>query len=96
MTHHSSKLEAWVHKCTKKTLPTKLPFLFSLENMVEDRDWVTQPDEYVCSLKPETQEMAEEELREDPKERTTSLDSMRKWIMENPKILNCRLGTYIK
>lgn len=60
--------------------------------MVDERKWVTEADIYDCELPAETQEMAELELREVPKERNQALDSFRQWIMENPKILNCRLG----
>lgn len=60
--------------------------------MVDEREWVTEADEYVCTLSKETQEIAELELREDPKERNQALESLRQWIIENPKILNCRLG----
>lgn len=61
--------------------------------MSSDREWVTEPDVYNCGLTEELQKIAEEELREDPKERNTALESLREWIVQNPKILNCRLGT---
>lgn len=60
--------------------------------MSDERKWITEPDEYECKLLPETEEMAELELREIPKERNQALDSFREWIYQNPKILNCRLG----
>lgn len=63
--------------------------------MGEEREWVTQPDNYTCSLSAETQEIAKLELREEPKERNHALESLRQWIVENPKILNCRLGMII-
>ncbi|KAJ8950015.1 hypothetical protein NQ318_002426 [Aromia moschata] len=58
-----------------------------------DRQWVTEPDEYVCPLSVETQVIAKEELREDENLRQTALASMREWIMQNPKIKNCRMDS---
>lgn len=57
-----------------------------------DRKWVSEPDEYVCTLAKETRAMALEELREDESNRESALQSMREWIMQNPKIKNCRMG----
>jgi hypothetical protein len=59
---------------------------------MSDRKWVTEPDEYVCTLSEELQTMAEEELREDKHSRQTALASMREWIKQNPRIKNCRMG----
>lgn len=59
---------------------------------METRLWVTEPDEYVCKLSKETQEIAREELREDEYTRQSALASMREWIMQNPKIKNVRMG----
>ncbi|KAK6642095.1 hypothetical protein RUM44_013818 [Polyplax serrata] len=53
--------------------------------------WLTDPDEYVCTLSPETLEIAKAELREDESTRRQALESMRNWIMKNPRIENCRL-----
>ncbi|XP_065160602.1 alpha-tocopherol transfer protein-like [Atheta coriaria] len=53
--------------------------------------WVTEPDDYECTLSEETQAIAKEELREDKNTRDQALASIREWIMQNPKILNCRL-----
>lgn len=61
-------------------------------NRMSERTWVTDPDEYVCTLSEDTQKLALEELREDPKGRDQALSSMREWIKQNPRILNCRLG----
>ncbi|CAH1366969.1 hypothetical protein MTP99_008214 [Tenebrio molitor] len=58
---------------------------------MSDRKWVTEPDEYVCTLSEELQTMAEEELREDKHSRQTALASMREWIKQNPRIKNCRM-----
>jgi len=54
-------------------------------------NWVSPPDEYICTLSPETQTIAKEELREDQNARVQALASMREWIMQNPRILNCRM-----
>lgn len=56
------------------------------------RDWITQPDDYVCTLSEETQMIAKDELREDEYTRQSALASMREWIMQNPKICNVRMG----
>ncbi|XP_017770676.1 PREDICTED: alpha-tocopherol transfer protein-like [Nicrophorus vespilloides] len=53
--------------------------------------WVTEADEYECKLSEETQKIAKEELREDNNARVQALASMREWIIQNPKIINCRL-----
>ncbi|XP_057334759.1 alpha-tocopherol transfer protein-like [Microplitis mediator] len=53
--------------------------------------WVTEPDNYVCKLSKETQEVAKEELREDESRRNTALEQMRDYIMRNERIENCRL-----
>lgn len=62
---------------------------------MSERKWVTEADEYVCTLSEETQAIAKEELREDRCSRDSALASMRDWIIQNPKILNCRLGKCI-
>lgn len=59
---------------------------------MSDRKWVSEADEYVCTLSEETQAIAKEELREDRASRDSALASMREWIIQNPKIVNCRLG----
>lgn len=61
---------------------------------MSDRKWVTEADDYVCDLKEETQSIAKEELREDRATRDSALASMREWILQNPKIANCRLGNF--
>ncbi|CAG9864150.1 unnamed protein product [Phyllotreta striolata] len=58
---------------------------------MSDRKWVTDPDDYICTLSPETQKIAEEELREDDSSRRSALASMREWILQNPRIKNCRM-----
>lgn len=55
-------------------------------------EWVTEPDEYICTLSKETQIIAKEELREDEYTRQSALASMREWIIQNPKIKNSRMG----
>lgn len=57
------------------------------------RKWLTEADEYVCTLSAETQEIARRELREDDSTREQSLDSLRTWIVKNPRIENCRLDS---
>lgn len=57
------------------------------------RKWLTEPDEYVCTLPPETQQIAKRELREDDFTRRQALEAMRNWIMKNPRIENCRLDS---
>lgn len=60
---------------------------------MSDRKWVSDPDEYVCKLSEDTKRKAELELREDDANRASALQSMREWIMQNPKIKNCRMGS---
>lgn len=55
--------------------------------------WVTEPDDYVCALSSDTQEIAKRELREDENIRQQALESMRNWITKNPRIENCRLDS---
>lgn len=63
-----------------------------LQLNMSDREWVSQPDEYVCTLSDETRSIAKEELREDDNSCKTALASMREWIIQNPRIRNCRMG----
>ncbi|KAL3275903.1 hypothetical protein HHI36_020638 [Cryptolaemus montrouzieri] len=56
-----------------------------------ERKWVTEENDYICTLSEETQRIAKEELREVEHSRKTALASMREWIKQNPKIKNCRL-----
>ncbi|KAL0266616.1 UNVERIFIED_CONTAM: hypothetical protein PYX00_009109 [Menopon gallinae] len=57
------------------------------------RKWLTEADEYVCTLSSETREIARKELREDDSTRAQALDSLRGWIVKNPRIENCRLDS---
>lgn len=59
---------------------------------MSQRKWLTEADEYVCTLSEETQQIAKEELREDKHTREQALNCVRDWIKNNPRILNCRLG----
>lgn len=59
-----------------------------------NREWLTPADEYVCTLSEETQQIARDELREEEATRAQALASLREWIIQNPKITNCRLGTF--
>lgn len=56
------------------------------------REWISEADDYICSLSEETQVIAKEELREDEFTRQSALASMREWISQNPKIKNIRMG----
>lgn len=58
-------------------------------------EWVTEGDNYECSLPKETQKLAKEELREDKNTRDQALEQIRNWIKLNPRIQNCRLGERI-
>lgn len=72
-----------------------LLFKMQFNNMASastNRQWITEPDEYICTLSPEAQIVAKEELREDDHTRHTALASMREWIIQNPRIKNCRMG----
>ncbi|XP_023027386.1 alpha-tocopherol transfer protein-like [Leptinotarsa decemlineata] len=60
---------------------------------MSDRKWITDLDDYECTLSAETQTIAKEELREDENSRQTALASMREWIMQNPKIKNVRMDS---
>ena len=46
---------------------------------------------YVCTLDTETLEKAKNELNEDPKERASHIETLRKWCKEQPH-LNSRTG----
>lgn len=61
--------------------------------MTDASGWLTAPDEYVCELPEETQKIAKEELREDPVIRAQALVSVREWVLQNPRISNCRLDS---
>jgi len=49
-------------------------------------------DDYVCSLSPDTEKFAREDLREDEATRKHGIEAMREWINKNPDITNCRTG----
>lgn len=67
-------------------------YLFTFLETMGSREWITEPDEYICKLSEETQLIAKEELREDEYTRQSALASMREWIKQNPKIKNIRMG----
>ncbi|KAK5640002.1 hypothetical protein RI129_010813 [Pyrocoelia pectoralis] len=58
-----------------------------------ERKWLTEVDEYVCTLSEEVQKIAKDELGEDKHCRDQALESMRHWVTHNPRILNCRLDS---
>lgn len=47
-------------------------------------------ENYECTLAPETQEIAKNQLREDQATRDQALDQFRQWIEKHPQIKNCR------
>jgi hypothetical protein len=47
-------------------------------------------DTYECTLSPELQKMAKDELREDENTRNQSLAQFREWIAKHPHIKRCR------
>ncbi|XP_075228778.1 alpha-tocopherol transfer protein-like [Lycorma delicatula] len=47
--------------------------------------------EYICPLTKEAIKIAKEELREDDDIRKQALEMMRNWIINNPRILSCRM-----
>lgn len=51
-------------------------------------------EQYVCALDEETQKLAKEELREDEETRRYALPQMIDWIKKNPRIIQCRTGTF--
>lgn len=51
-------------------------------------------DDYVCSLSPDTEKFAREDLREDEATRKHGIEAMREWINKNPDITNCRTGKF--
>lgn len=48
-------------------------------------------DDYVCTLDEKTLKIAMDELHEDPKERMSSVETLRNWIKEHPHI-KCDAG----
>lgn len=58
-------------------------------------EWVSEEDNYECTLPEETQQMAKDELREDKNTRDQALKQMRDWIKMNPRIKNSRLGEIV-
>ncbi|VVC93792.1 unnamed protein product [Leptidea sinapis] len=52
--------------------------------------YLTDADEYKCPLSPETQAIAEEELRETENSRSQALAALRSWLEQNPKFLAIR------
>ncbi|XP_018332619.1 alpha-tocopherol transfer protein-like [Agrilus planipennis] len=61
--------------------------------MMSDRKWLTDPDEYICTLPEDTQKIAKEELGEDPNTRNKTIKAFRDWVVQNPRIINCRLDS---
>ncbi|XP_011497998.1 PREDICTED: alpha-tocopherol transfer protein-like [Ceratosolen solmsi marchali] len=59
-------------------------------------EYVTEEDDYACTLSEDTQKMAKEELREDKNTRDQALEQVRNWIKLNPRIENSRMdGRFI-
>lgn len=55
-------------------------------------EWVSEEDDYECTLSEEIQKVAKDELREDKNTRDQALEQMRNWIKMNPRIESSRLG----
>ncbi|XP_052752424.1 alpha-tocopherol transfer protein-like [Galleria mellonella] len=55
--------------------------------------YVTQADEYKCSLSAETQAIAQEQLRETENSRSQALAALRNWLEQNPKFMAIRLDS---
>ncbi|XP_050683002.1 alpha-tocopherol transfer protein-like [Leptidea sinapis] len=55
--------------------------------------YLTDADEYKCPLSPETQAIAEEELRETENSRSQALAALRSWLEQNPKFLAVRMDS---
>ena len=47
--------------------------------------------QYVCTLSPELQKQAKDELNEDPARRQQDIETIRKWLKKQPHI-NARMG----
>ncbi|XP_070506862.1 alpha-tocopherol transfer protein-like [Chironomus tepperi] len=56
---------------------------------------ITPVEEYVCTLSDDLQKIAENELRETDKLRIHSLKALRDWVMENQRIIKCRLDNMV-
>ncbi|KAI5646988.1 CRAL/TRIO domain-containing protein [Phthorimaea operculella] len=54
---------------------------------------LTEADEYQCPLPPETQLIAEEELRETENSRSQALAAVRSWLEQNPKFMAVRMDS---
>jgi hypothetical protein len=54
---------------------------------------VTPVDHYVCTLSEDTQKRAFEEFGETEELRQKSIKEMRDWILNNPRILKCRMDS---
>ncbi len=48
-------------------------------------------DDYICTLDDKTAKKAKDELHEDPKERISQVETLRKWIKQQPHI-RCPTG----
>lgn len=54
--------------------------------------YLTPAEKYKCPLSPETQAIAEEELRETENSRSQALEALRNWMEQNPKFSAVRMG----
>lgn len=54
--------------------------------------YLTPAEQYKCPLSPETQAIAEEELRETENSRSQALEALRNWMEQNPKFSAVRMG----
>ncbi|CAF4747874.1 unnamed protein product [Pieris macdunnoughi] len=54
---------------------------------------LTPVDEYQCPLSPETQAIAEEQLRETENARSQALEALRNWLEQHPKFMAIRMDS---
>lgn len=55
--------------------------------------YLTEADAYVCPLSEDAQKIAEDQLRETTSSRTQAIESVRKWLEQNPRIMSVRLDS---
>lgn len=59
--------------------------------MVSANELFSSNDDYTCTLSPELQKVAKEELREDENARSQALEQLRDWIKKHQSIQKCRM-----
>lgn len=78
--------------CLFNQKSTTCPLIFLLIFQYQAKS-ITPVDEYVCTLSNELQKTAANELRETDKIRAHSIKALRDWVMENQRIVKCRLDS---